>query len=587
MSNNTKFTADAETDTRDTITPATPENRIHEIAVRDALTELQRAHPEWVGDVRTIPVRILEEEIMRMTKLEICMRNTDKGVERSEKMAVPKRLTPAMIGQVLLARGEYRRLILTGRESSHEVGQLARYVEDQDDPHYGTYRVDVAALKHEAAQFNCTKPSEFAEVEAYMQGGLEAVRLTRDPCRVAVQNGIVNTTTMELEDFNPDYVTTGKFPVNFVRDAPSPLLRCENGDSWDVETWLSELTGDDHGSDPEVKQQLWEIIAAVLQPDREWEKMVWLIGVGSNGKSAYQDLLVNVIGDDLCAVMTLCDFADRHRVSNTVGKVLVYGDENDAGDYMKASALLKSYTVHEEINVEPKYVNAYSYQPRGMIVQNFNEMPRFRDKSWGMERRILPIPFKKRFEGGMKKPEIRKATPKTQVPFLARPEVLEYVLWTALSMQVTQLSMSMASDELLGDYREANDPVQEYWLEFKDQFVWDLLPNGFLYDLFRAWSQRDRPTSNPHSKHNFLECLRAIVDRDPAWEDRTKRGAAVRPADKMTAMEPLISEYDLERWGDRHYKGNDFNRRNIQVHFRTSYDGLLRAVPSTTPGLGD
>ena len=61
----------------------------------------------------------------------------------------------------------------------------------------------------------------------------------------------------------------------------------------------------------------------------------------------------------------------------------------------------------------------------GFMVQCVNEIPRVRDKSESMLRRLLVIPFKKRFQGKERK--------YIKDDYLHRKDVLEYVLYHVLA----------------------------------------------------------------------------------------------------------------------------------------------------------
>src|SRR5690606_10334908 len=97
-------------------------------------------------------------------------------------------------------------------------------------------------------------------------------------------------------------------------------------------------------------------------------------------------------------------------------------------------------------------------------------------------------------------------------------------------------------------YKEKNNPVLEFWNELKDQFVWDLLPTQFLYDLFVKWSDVNNPSGKVMSKRSFSDNLTTVIHalHEP-WEDKTGQNDRVRATQaNMGADEPLITEYGLD-----------------------------------------
>ena len=85
------------------------------------------------------------------------------------------------------------------------------------------------------------------------------------------------------------------------------------------------------------------------------------------------------------------------------------------------------------------------------MIQCVNELPKLRDKSESMYRRLLVIPFDKRFQGCERK--------YIKDDYLNRQDVLEYVLYRVLAeTDYYELAEPDACSALLDDFRVANDP---------------------------------------------------------------------------------------------------------------------------------
>ena len=89
------------------------------------------------------------------------------------------------------------------------------------------------------------------------------------------------------------------------------------------------------------------------------------------------------------------------------------------------------------------------------------------------------MPFLKNFQGAERR--------YIKDEYLARKDVLEYILWRVLNMDYYELSEPEACQALLLEYKEANDPVRQFWSEMEEQFVWDLLPYDFIHSLYLKW----------------------------------------------------------------------------------------------------
>lgn len=59
--------------------------------------------------------------------------------------------------------------------------------------------------------------------------------------------------------------------------------------------------------------------------------------------------------------------------------------------------------------------------------------------------------------------------------------------------------------------------MREFWGEFADEFVWDLLPTPFLFDLYKAWSAQVNPRG-PDQPGRFTQSLRQVLEGDAVWD---------------------------------------------------------------------
>ena len=201
-----------------------------------------------------------------------------------------------------------------------------------------------------------------------------------------------------------------------------------------------------------------------------------------------------------------------------------------------------------------------------MIIECINEILRFKDKTGSMARRELIIPFSKSFTGAERK--------YIKTDYIARTEVLEYVLYKALNMNFYDFVELQACKEALIDQREMNDPIRQFWVEVKNQFVWDLLPREFLYDLFKGWVKKNIPNCHIKGKRNFMDELADIVMEDNDWQYTGSNQVRVTK-DMLITPEPLIASYNLEDWMNPNYTGSDVTRICLP-EFKEKYTGLIR-----------
>jgi putative DNA primase/helicase len=204
----------------------------------------------------------------------------------------------------------------------------------------------------------------------------------------------------------------------------------------------------------------------------------------------------------------------------------------------------------------------------GFMVQCLNEMPRVKDKSDSFYRRQIFIPFEKCFTG------VERKYIKTD--HLHRPEVLEYVLKKVLHMTYDNLTVPASCQEALEEYKTFNDPVLQFIEEILPLCVWDLLPFGFLYDLYSAWYKENIRDSGMMSKTKFITELVQKTRDNKVWycPDKTK---LQRTGTKLSKPEPLIQQFQLTKWMNPQYiNRGPWESRCTPANLSVSYRGLLR-----------
>ena len=128
--------------------------------------------------------------------------------------------------------------------------------------------------------------------------------------------------------------------------------------------------------------------------------------------------------------------------------------------------------------------------------------------------------------------------------YLARPEVLRYVLYRVLNMNHYELSNPAACQAMMQEYQQYNDPVRQFFADMEARLVWDAVPFEFLFDLYKAWFARNNPSGSLPGRNTFIKDLSAAVSHSAIWCVTGQ----VRTGNRMDKPEPLILEYKLEEW---------------------------------------
>ena len=442
---------------------------------------------------------------------------------------------------------------------------LAIYNEDETKGPTGIYIVDDNFINSMIYDLNPTLTvSNVKDIRALMYTRVPVAKLTKDKNLVPVNNGIFDQKTKRLKKFSSKYVFLSKIPINYNPYATNPLIKDPvDGSIWDVEGWMRELT-----DDPAIQNLLWQILGAAIRPNVGWNKAVWFYSeVGNNGKGTFLELIRNLTGEGNYATLKVADFSKQFALESIIATSCILADENDVNSYIDSSANYKTACTGDKLVIERKFKSAVHMNYKGLIVQCMNGFPKTKDKSNSFYRRLILVPFNKSFEGREK--------PYIKYDFLARTEVLEYVLSKVLFMDFTELEVPTSSHELMDEYKDYNDQTRQFWGELEGSFVWSLLPIDFLYQLYVEWSKINAPYGKILNKKTFTGDLESLLKDDPNWEFKASKKDWVRTGSKMDASEPLIIEYNLTRWMDKLYTGN-VPEKITNFERKTGYRGIVR-----------
>lgn len=360
---------------------------------------------------------------------------------------------------------------------------------------------------------------------------------------ICVNNGIFDYKNKKLLDFDPDYIFLSKSQIDFNPDAKLVNIEMPDGEMWNVEDWFKSLSDNE-----DVITSLWEITSAILRPYVRWNKAILLYSpFGNNGKGTLCQLWRNLLGNSAYTSISIKNFSREFMLTPLLKVNAVICDENDVGGYLDNGENFKLAITYDPILINIKNKDPKSTRFQGLIVQCINEVLKLKDKSESMYRRFLPILMDKRFEGKERK--------YIKDDYIYRKEVLEYVLYKALMSDFYEFSVPETSFELLDEMRDLNDPVRQFLNETLDECVWGLIPNDFLYELYKAWFSENMSNESKFlSKNRFLKRVKDLLD---FYENYTIADNPVSFSKYCNKPEKLIYKYNLKSWMNTNYKGSD------------------------------
>lgn len=227
------------------------------------------------------------------------------------------------------------------------------------------------------------KKTQRREVLDYMELIVEE-KDAADARYIAFKNGIWDIVTDTLLPFTPNLVINNKIPWDYNPDAYSAL----------ADKTLDKLSC----GNAEIRLLLEECIGYCFFRRNELGKAFILTGDKSNGKSTFLDCVKSILGDDNISALDLKELGDRFSTSMMFGKLANIGD--DIGDdFLQGSqvATFKKIVTGNRIKAERKGQDPFEFNPYVKLLFSANDIPRMKDKTGAVLRRLVIIPFNASF----------------------------------------------------------------------------------------------------------------------------------------------------------------------------------------------
>jgi putative DNA primase/helicase len=149
-----------------------------------------------------------------------------------------------------------------------------------------------------------------------------------------------------------------------------------------------------------------ELIGYIIQPRRNIPLIVILFGGDDNGKTVLISTAVRLLGDRLIEAKRV-ESLDKSQfaIGSLFGKRLFLDDDVKAGTRLP-DGMLKTISEAKIVTGEKKYQSEFNFVVRTVPVLLCNNIPSLADLSHGMLRRLMVIPFDRRFTEKDKDPKL-------------------------------------------------------------------------------------------------------------------------------------------------------------------------------------
>lgn len=290
---------------------------------------------------------------------------------------------------------------------------------------------------------------------------------------IVVQNGVLDVDRLlagrpASEPHTPDWFSTTVLPYDYDPTAKAPR--------W--EAFLNQVLD----GDQEAIALLQEWFGLCLVADTSQQKFLLLTGEGSNGKSVVLEILVQLLGEANVSHVPLELFGQRFQLIETLGKAANIATEIGEIDNV-AEGILKAFTSGDRMQFEAKGKQPISARPTARLVFSTNSLPRIVDRSSGIWRRMLLIPF------SVVIPEKDQDKQLVQKLSTELPGILNWAIEGLWRLRAQGFTEPAVSKRALAEYRLDSNPAQAFLADNATEAPEGAVPCKDLYRSYRTWCE--------------------------------------------------------------------------------------------------
>ena len=287
---------------------------------------------------------------------------------------------------------------------------------------------------------------------------------------IAFKNGVYDISTDELVDYTPDIILTNRINHNYNSGAYNEL----------TDNTLDKIAC----NDKEVRALLEECVGYCFYRRNELGKAFILTGDKSNGKSTFLDLIKCILGEGNISALDLRELGDRFSTAMLFGKLANIGD--DIGDEFlqgNSVAIFKKIVTGNRLKAELKGQQPFDFNPYVKLLFSANDMPRMRDKTGAVLRRLVMIPFNATFTKNDKDydPYIKYK--------LIKEDSIEYLISLGVAglkrvLENNEFTVSQKVENAIIEYEEENNPI----IAFINDVGVDAIINQPTHDVYLRYT---------------------------------------------------------------------------------------------------
>lgn len=243
-----------------------------------------------------------------------------------------------------------------------------------------------------------------------------------------------------------------------------------------------------------------ELLGHILLVNKFPHKIFFLTGSGANGKSTFVEMITKWTGE-LSSHVDIANFDDGTSLASLIGKIVNVADDVDAV-YLEKSKNLKTMASGNTVGVRAIYSQPITIKNTASLIFTANEPPVFKDKSDGIGRRLLIIPFENKVKSRIYNLD----------DLLSTDNAKSYLLNLALTGvkriydNKLEISTSETIEQATKQYYLDNDSVLAYLNDYPD------IDNHFVKDVYTQYEENfcDERNLKAVSQNTFTKRIKSL-----------------------------------------------------------------------------
>ncbi len=352
--------------------------------------------------------------------------------------------------------------------------------------------IEAVMIKH-ISNLNQTKRKEVLKYLALL---IRDSLPEADAKYIAFRNGVLNVIDESFQPFSPEIVLKNIIPWDYNPAAESEI----------VDGVMEKISC----GDEEINNLLEECVGYCFFRKNELGKAFILTGDGANGKSTFIDMLKTMLGDDNITSLDLKELGEKFQNAELFGKLANLGD--DIGEeFIASSSVFKKLVTGERIQVQRKGQDPFEFNSYAKMIFSANSIPRIKDKSGGLRRRLIIVPFDAVFSKDA--PDYR--------PFikyeLREQEAVERLILLGIKglkriLENDAFTVPKKAVDALAEYEKENNSI----ISFIEDYGIDNIENNSTKDIYNAYSTfcMENGLKEAYSNISFSLYIRKHYDFD-------------------------------------------------------------------------